>query len=573
MKTLGEFKRRVNEVNVKLAYEIKQKRWPLVSLPLKREVIVIIEYLQKTIAQLSLKDRREFAFKYIEYFCFSLVVRIYAVNKIRSKNNRDATGMDNIIIKSVRNFKTCLNLVEKTHPKNIDYNENMEVNFIEIPKKDGSKVRIFCISNLVDRVVQIQLHTLIDPLIDVHLPELFFGFRKGRSTHQALAYLSHSINVRDISRFHLIYMDIHQCFDNISHEYILEHFYFPEKYKKLLIRWLRVFKVCEITLWKEKLSIGVSQGSVLGPVIANVILAKVFENFFCDSLFPTRFKSRALSGKAKSFEINRYIIGYADDIILRLATKKEANYAKKKAEKLLAIAGLRLNEEKTQLYDLSVKVKFDWLGYTFLIFPKKKVRYIKLITWANKLIRQNKKVLSSSLLLYITNENFKKIKQKLKLIIGKLKNRDLYSVMKEANTILWGVARYYSFSNNINRLNFLDYFVHKVYWRKLVEKFRFKGIRRTRWVAKIFFIVNKKLKDCAPSQTRIWQLHVEIPKQVSQFNSRGHGYLWEVRTSSYYRIQPMKIMLLGLNERKVSSYIGKEIFEANQIRVAKLRHN
>lgn len=573
MKTLGEFKRRINEVNIKLAYEINNKRWPLVNLSLKREVIVVLEDLQKSIAQLSLKDEQELALKYVEYFCFSLVVRVYAIDKIRSRKSRETAGIDTITIKSVRDFKTCLNLVKETHPMNVNYNENMEVKYIEILKKDVSKVRILGLSNIVDRVLQIQFHLLIDPLIDVNLPELFFGFRKGKNTHQALAYLSHSINVSDTSRFHLLYIDINKCFDTISHGYILEHFSFPEKYKKLLIRWLRGFRVCENSLRKERLDVGVSQGSVLGPVIANVILAKVFERFFDDTLFPRWFKSKTLAGKAKSFEINRYIIGYADDIILRLASKEEANHAKKKAEERLAVVGLRLNEEKVRLYDLSMKVKFDWLGYTFLIFPKDKVRYTKLIGRASRLMRQKQKVLPSSLLLYITNENFNKIKHKLKLIIGKLKNRDLYSVMKEANAILRGIAGYYSFANNIHRLDYLDHFVHKVYWRRLVEKFRFKGIRRPRWVAKTFFIVNKKLKDRAPSRNRVWQLHVQFPKQGSQFNARGPGYLWEVKASSYYRMQPMKIMSLAKETRKVSPYIDKEIFEANQIKVAKLRYN
>lgn len=208
----------------------------MVNLSLKREVIVVLEDLQKSIAQLSLKDEQELALKYVEYFCFSLVVRVYAVDKIRSRKSIETAGIDTITIKSVRDFKTCLNLVKETHPTNVNYNENMEVKYIEIPKKDASKVRILGLSNIVDRVLQIQFHLLIDPLIDVNLPELFFGFRKGKNTHQALAYLSHSINVSDTSRFHLLYIDINKCFDTISHGYILEHFSFPEKYKKLLIR-------------------------------------------------------------------------------------------------------------------------------------------------------------------------------------------------------------------------------------------------------------------------------------------------------------------------------------------------
>jgi hypothetical protein len=72
-------------------------------------------------------------------------------------------------------------------------------------------------------------------------------------------------------------------------------------------------------------------------------------------------------------------VSYADNIIVRVISKEEVDYAKKKAEKCLAVAEIRLNKEKTQSYDLSKKAKFDWLGYTFLIFPKEDVRYTKLV--------------------------------------------------------------------------------------------------------------------------------------------------------------------------------------------------
>lgn len=266
----------------------------MVGLSLKREAVAVVEDLQKAIAQLSSKGELELALKYVEHFCFSLVIRIYAIEKIRTKKSRETAGMDAVTNRSVKDFKKCLKLVEETHPKDVKYTEDMEVKYVGIPKKEAGKVRILGISNLVDRVLQIQFHTLLDPLIDVNLPELFFGFRKGRNTHQALAYLSHSINQSDTNRFSLLSMDISKCFDTISHEYILEHFPFPEKHKRLLVRWIKVVRVYENSSSadglskpkaKEKIYAGVPKGLVLGPVIANLVLAKVFEDFFEDKMF------------------------------------------------------------------------------------------------------------------------------------------------------------------------------------------------------------------------------------------------------------------------------------------------
>jgi len=46
-----------------------------------------------------------------------------------------------------------------------------------------------------------------------------------------------------------------------------------------------------------------------------------------------------------------------------------------------------------------------------------------------------------------------------------------------------------------------------------------------------------------------------------------------VKAATHYRMQPMKIMSLSPQERKASPYIDKDLFEANQVRIAKLRHN
>lgn len=326
----------------------------------------------------------------MEYFCFSLVIRIYAVETIRMRKQKKIIEMNTINIKTVKSLQTCLKLVKMTHPKNVKYSENMKIKYVGIFKKRTDKAIIFKVTNLADRVLQIQFYTLLDPLIDVHLPELFFGYRKGKNSHQALAYLSHSINMRGTNRFHLLCININNIFGTISHKYILEHFPFSEKYIQLLVKWLKEIKMYEtsnkIITKTKKLSIEVPQSSVIKQVIANVILAKIFENFFNDHMFPKYVKGLALSEnkKIRSFFVYRYILGYINYIKLRVANKKEVKYAKNKVKKCLAVAGIRLNQKNIQSYDLSQNVKFDWLGYTFLSFPKKNTRYTKLSNHLNK---------------------------------------------------------------------------------------------------------------------------------------------------------------------------------------------
>jgi len=112
----------------------------------------------------------------------------------------------------------------------------MLVKFVEIPKKGSNKLRVLGISNIIDRVIQSQFIILLDPLIDPLLSLNFYGFRKGRNALQAISYLSKSIQLSDLTRYHLLKIDIEECFDNLNHNYILNNFPFPKKYKKLLIR-------------------------------------------------------------------------------------------------------------------------------------------------------------------------------------------------------------------------------------------------------------------------------------------------------------------------------------------------
>lgn len=174
---------------------------------------------------------------------FSTIIRLLCIEKIRIRTYRDTTGFDLCIIEPAIDYKTCFQLFEQSNIKNTNFSTDMLVKYIDILKKDSSKKRVLGISNIIDRVIQLQFATLLDPLIDPLLSVNFYGFRKGRNALQAIAYLSRSIQFNDLTRYHLLKVDIIKCFDNLAHAYILNNFPFPNKYKKLLIRWL---KCCSI---------------------------------------------------------------------------------------------------------------------------------------------------------------------------------------------------------------------------------------------------------------------------------------------------------------------------------------
>jgi len=186
-----------------------------------------------------------------------------------------------------------------------------------------------------------------------------------------------------------------------------------------------------------------------------------------------------LKGNKKGIQVSRYILGYGDELIFKVISSEESGYTLSKLKSLLFKANLRMNLEERSVYNLDFKSKFDWLGYTFLIIKSTEVKPTKLISTSERQNKIKNKKYSSACLLYISNFSYKKIKSRLKIIIKSLQRRHLLVVIKEVNAVLREVAGYYSFANNGSRLDYLTHYVDRIFWRRLVEKFRYKGIRRT----------------------------------------------------------------------------------------------
>lgn len=544
---------------------IQKDIWPLTNFVLKQKVIGLIEEIQFTIAYLGFLNKSSEALRYVEYFSFSLANRLLSIESICTRSSRNTPGVDETIIKDAYDFKTCFSLVSLTHPKHMEISPNLEVKYIEIPKKDTFKIRVLGVHNIVDRVLQLQMLTFLDPLIDTLLPENFYGFRKGRSPLQAIAYLSKSIQLSDISRYHLLSIDIRKCFDSISHEFILNRFPFPLKYKDLLIRWIKCFRVLESGN-KIKMRSGVPQGSVVGPIICNFTLAYLTNNFFADPFFLKNPALKNSKGNTRPIQVNRFFLSYADDLMIKVISKDEADYALKKLISELSKAGLKINSEKTHSYDLSIKAKFDWLGYTFLVLPKESLCYTKLVNRGERFLRGVNKKYTSVLLLYITNSNFTSIKKRLKKEIKKLKHEHLFPLLQKVNSMLRGIAGYYGFAAMGHRLDYLQHFVDRVFWRTLVEKFRYKGIRRSGWVARTFFVTT-----ISPLGLK-WHLHFPIP-DTNSLKKRNVNVLWCVNVSMFFRLQPISINLLSKKLKANSFYLCKKSFNAHKLRIQELRAN
>ncbi|MEZ6099791.1 MAG: group II intron reverse transcriptase/maturase [Pirellulaceae bacterium] len=204
----------------------------------------------------------------------------------------------------------------------------------DIPKGNG-KTRPLGIACVEDKIVQRAIVMILERIYEVDFCDTSYGFRPGRSCHQALSELGQIIATRKVSW--ISDADIRGFFDNVSHTRLLELLrqrIADPQLLKLIERFLKAGVMIEGR--REDTVAGVPQGSVLSPLLANVYLHYVLDQWFEHDVKPR------LRGEA-------YIIRFADDFICAFELESDARRFQEVLPKRLARYSLELAEEKTQL--------------------------------------------------------------------------------------------------------------------------------------------------------------------------------------------------------------------------------
>jgi group II intron reverse transcriptase/maturase len=141
---------------------------------------------------------------------------------------------------------------------------------VYIPKADGRQ-RPLGIAALEDKIVQQAVVTILNQIYEVDFRGFSYGFRPGRSPHQALDALTVGIQRKRVNW--VLDADIRGFFDNVSHEWALkfiEHRVADRRIPRLIQKWLKA-GVSEDGRWSET-KLGTPQGAVVSPLLANVYL-------------------------------------------------------------------------------------------------------------------------------------------------------------------------------------------------------------------------------------------------------------------------------------------------------------
>jgi RNA-directed DNA polymerase len=244
---------------------------------------------------------------------------------------------------------------------------------VYIPKPDGRQ-RPLGIAALEDKIVQQAVVTILTQIYEEDFRGFSYGFRPGRSPHHALDAFSVALTRKRVN--YVLDCDIRGFFDTLSHEWLvkfLQHRVADPRILRLIQKWLRA-GVSEEGQWSET-TIGVPQGAVVSPLLANVYLHYVFD------LWVEAWRKRVA-------QEDMVVVRFADDFVLGFEHRRDAERFLAALRDRLHQFGLELHAEKTRLIEFGPHAianrkqrgegkpeTFDFLGFTHICERNRKTGY------------------------------------------------------------------------------------------------------------------------------------------------------------------------------------------------------
>ena len=262
---------------------------------------------------------------------------------------------------------------------------------IYIEKEDGRK-RPISIPSLEDKILQRATVSLLNAIYEPDFLDCSYGFRPGRGAQDALDEVGRVICRKPTA--YVLELDISSYFDTIVREQLMEMIekrISDASILRLLRKWINVGVIDEGRLLLSET--GTGQGQIISPLLANVYLHFVLDQWFEDVVKP-RLKGQA------------FAIRYADDGLLCFERREDAEKVLAVLPKRFAKFGLTLHPEKTRLVHFGRKAlekaerdgvkpaTFDFLGFTHLCARSRQGKFTLHLRTMKKRLRRSLKAVA-----------------------------------------------------------------------------------------------------------------------------------------------------------------------------------
>lgn len=313
------------------------------------------------------------------------------------------------------------------------------------------------IPTLEDKVLQRAVAMVLEPIYEQDFYDCSFGFRPGRSAHQALESLWKQ--TMDSHGGWIVEVDIRKFFDTLDHTYLrrlLGHRVRDGAVRRLIGKWLQAGVLEERVLTYPQ--VGTPQGGVISPMLSNIFLHYVLDEWMEQVVKPR------LRGKA-------FLIRYADDFVMGFTHEEDARRVLAVLPQRLGKYGLAIHPEKTRLIPFQEPAKaaggkkarsglsagtFTFLGFTHYWGCSPQGRWVvKRKTASNRLSR----ALQSTALWCRANRH-RPIKEQQHILSQKLR----------------GHFAYYGITGNFRSMAWFRFEVVRCWWKWLNRRNRERGL-------------------------------------------------------------------------------------------------
>lgn len=386
--------------------------------------------LQKRIYQAALRGDRKTVHKLQRLLINSWSARCLAVRRVTQDNRGKKTaGIDGVkrLTPSERlELAQTLRLTQTAQP----------VRRMWIPKPGKTEQRPLGIPTMHDRAEQALAKLALEPEWEAHFEPNSYGFRPGRSTHDAIRAIFSAVCRQPK---YVLDADIAQCFDRIDHQALVAKLNTFSLMRRAVRAWLKAGVMEDGKLFPTEK--GSPQGGVISPLLANVTL-------------------HGLEEVAAEVHPKARVIRYADDLVVIHENLEVIEQAQEAISSWLAHMGLELKPSKTHITHTLNAYK-GLVGFDFLGFNVRQYRVGK--THSGRISKSM--VLGFKTLIKPSKTAVKQHYQELARIIEDNRQVTQAQLIEKLNRVTRGWARYYSSAVSKRVFSKLSHLMFVKLWR------------------------------------------------------------------------------------------------------------